>query len=583
VETKGIKSGFKFLWRSQFTAVALSCLLSSLPSGCSKPDASSIPSLLSAIFGYFSHPQDTEISPNLPILMMPCPGVDHALISSQCGRYYPAPDEPATYISFAVLSPRENSSYQRTEAAVPVIYFSGGPGEGGNTSQAKLDFWRYWLLDAGIQRPFVVWDSRGNKGAWGNFNCESYRRWSLERLKYPDLDPGTEAAKVAVCLQQWQTLLAGSGLQQFNSRQNALDILALLRALGFDQWHLMSSSYGSRVAEWLSDLASLETVSMLLDSPYSWELNSRAAHARQWRDGLTKIFRYCQQDPTCHQGENIESRFWQVIQKLDKTPITIQFHLEGYRHSALMGANDFAHLLFSVFYHPEKMLWTLPESGKPSEQSEQVIDLVDLLSDVYNGDLVSFSSLAAPILAASYGQGANSWIYWASECNDNKILTPGEYDNELIALGKWARFLPVDLSLQVCHLADFIRLSLAPSGSSASAQRPNIALVGELDPVTSMDQVKRTQIGKQHALIILAQNYGHGVFAGGVCGDQWYEAYWSDPVLFIDSARASFSYSQLARPLQGRANSVQSGNQPDGQALATVVIDNRCQLFDARL
>ena len=442
------------------------------------------------------------------IVFSPCAGSDHAGVQSRCGRFYPDPQHPAIYVGFAVVSPVITQPL-----GAPVLYLSGGPGEGGNSLGLSLESWRYQLLDDQWQRPIVLWDSRGNEGAWGAFNCEAYRQFSVRQLAATQAEPEEELRLAQSCLARWQVLLTNTGLEQFSAQQSARDALALMKALGFNQWHVMSVSYGSRVAEWLQFLAPKAVQSLLLDSPYSWQLLNRGLHAEQWAAAMTHFFTFCQHSAQCQQGaEDIHALFWQVIAMLDAKPIHLSFELDGYKERALIAAPQFAHLFFSELY-------------SAANYPQMVVQLKALAA----GDTAPFATAVSSLLAASLRAEASPWLYWVTECNDNQTQTTEDYARAVNQLEPWARFLGPDMSLTLCQWAP-IRAQAQPPG--ASPWVPTVVLAGELDPVASAAASRRMAQQRQ-GVYLVAPFVGHGLLSQDVCTTEWLETFWQDAAGFI--------------------------------------------------
>ena len=479
-----------------------------------------------------------------PIRTVPCPGRDHAFVQTRCGRYYPDASQSATYISFAILTP-QRQAIAPAQKLSPVVYFSGGPGEGGNTLAAKLDHWRYWLLDAGVKRPLILWDSRGNEGAWGYFQCHAYRLWSLNRLRYPEHAQGDELSRVNACLDQWRLQLGSSDFSQFGAQQSAQDIVALLLQLGFEQWHFMATSYGSRIAQVATTIEPARVQSSLLDSPYSWAIDSRAAHGHRWRASFKAILAWCQAREECHQGESVEPLFWRAIEALDGSAINMPFRFEGYHHQASIDANTFAHILFSAFYRAQ----ALRSEGSVNAETGEYGKLVPLLKQVSNGGGQLLQPLAEPVLKQSYSSVANPWLYWITECNDNKVLSVDSYRASIDRLGEWARFLAPDMSLLICLQKGVVNgRPKAPFTETWSAV-PTVILVGELDPVVAREDVNAMADSLLSGVVVNGRGKGHGLLAEDVCGATWLPLFWSDPSAFVGELKAQVDIAPIGEQL----------------------------------
>lgn len=461
-----------------------------------------------------------------PIVWRACDGVDHALVASRCGRYYPNTQAAAgagaasVYIAFAILTPQSASPN-----TAPVVFMAGGPGEGGNTQGIKLERWRYWLLDNPIKRPLIVWDSRGNEGAWGYFECDAYRLWSLNQLieVAAPASQSDEYRQLQLCVDRWRQQLAGQSFQAFNSEQNARDILGALVALEYSAWHVLSVSYGSRVAQWLAALAPEHTQSLLLDSPYSWQTKSVAHHQRYWWQGLERFFVVCDEQASCAGGRPMAAVFDTVIARLDKSPITVRFKLEGYQYTAVIGAETFAHMFFALLYDP---------AAYP--QAAQLL-LALAHPDTPQSSAVSPYPALAHILESSYGPKANPWLYWLTQCNDNAISA----DDDLSVLTpppQWQRFLTPGAQRSVCELTNAPTQWRPPP---RIAQRlPVVVMSGGLDPVTPIASAQA--LAQQYGgLLVQAPKAGHGVLLAEACSNVWLESYWRSPKLALLSWRQS--------------------------------------------
>ncbi|WP_394201857.1 alpha/beta hydrolase [Marinagarivorans algicola] len=468
------------------------------------------------------HPRATLV-PLAPIVWRACDGADHALVSSRCGRYYPnshgvgGAGAAGVYITFAILTP-----HSAPANAAPVVFMAGGPGEGGNTQGIKLERWRYWLLDNPIQRPLIVWDSRGNEGAWGYFECEAYRLWSLNQLIQvtapASLDD--ERRQLQLCVDRWRQKLAGQSFQLFNSEQNARDILGALEALEYSVWHVMSVSYGSRVAQWLAALAPKQTQSLLLDSPYSWQTKSLAHHQRYWWQGLERFFTLCDEQASCAGDRPMAVVFDAVIARLDKHPLKIKFKLENYQYTAVIGAEAFAHLLFALLYDPAAyqqvahLLVTL--AAAPS--------VLPVPSPSHSQPWPSAApyEILAHILEFSYGPKANPWLYWLTQCNDNASKVAAR---SVIPPVKWRRFLTPGAQQKVCELTGAQPQWRPPP---SIPWLPVVVMSGALDPVTPTLSAQALA-QKYGGVFIQAPKAGHGVLLTEACDNTWFGDYWQSP------------------------------------------------------
>ena len=487
------------------------------------------------------------------IVFAPCEGADVETIESQCGRFYPDPNNAFIYIAFAKLTPAKAS-----KNAAPIVYFSGGPGEGGNTSGAKLDSWRYRMLDWAIQRPLIVWDSRGNTGAWGEFHCMAYQELMLAQLRMSEVSEQTiseqpgpldsapvdwglsdESEVIQSCLQQWHTQLNHTGFDQFSSWQSASDLLGLLDALNIEQWHAVSVSYGSRVAQWLAHLRPAGMLSALFDSPYGWHVQTSRQRMDRWQLAFERFYQVCQQEVDCHQQHDVKALVESSFTKLRKQPLSVAYSLEGRIYRAAIDDIQLRHILFSDLYWPS-----------------QYAPWVNALEHLMNGNSNIFEGLIQPVLESKLAVRAAPWLYWVTECNDNvqENNVAQEDRSADIEQHEAARYWQPGTQFHICRQLSSKQFSPAQSNINSlfadhtpvsvalpppsTPYYPRIVLVGEYDPVVTLDDAVR--VSGANGMVFIGHAAGHGLFYDEVCDVDWLSRYWAEPQWFIDSLTRSF-------------------------------------------
>lgn len=511
-----------------------------------------------------------------------CDGVDITGVTSRCGRYYPyinssinsisnkkagaqldssKVNNPQLFIAFTILTPSNSPAY-----AAPVVFMAGGPGEGGNTQGIKLERWRYWLLDNPIKRPLIVWDSRGNQGAWGYFECESYRLWSLNQLTQitqPESE-NQERAQLQACVERWRQMLGKQSFQSFNSEQNARDILGALTALEYDSWHVLSVSYGSRVAQWLAVLAPKKTKSLLLDSPYSWQTRTLADHQQYWWQGFERFFDICDKRKHCAGAKPMAATFDAAIKAIDENPLALKFKLDGYQYSAVITAETFAHLLFTLLYDPH-------------HYSQVTSLLAYFAGQQLSAAQAGSDNILSQLLAQSYAKTANPWLYWLTQCNDNDIshdfaAKHVASHNQIPA--KWRRFLIGNTQAVVCELTAASPKWQPPKVTSDTGNiqtdntfLPAVILSGGLDPVTPV--ASAYEVAQDYQSVLLqAPNAGHGLLLNDACLNHGFYDYWQAPMTFIYSLR---QYANAQSAAQLNEYNVPAGKHTRGERGQAIV------------
>lgn len=179
-----------------------------------------------------------------------------------CGRIsvpevHGAAESAEIPLAFAVLK-----SHSTAPAPDPVIYLHGGPG--GYTVQAIpfnatiFDFLR-------DRRDIILFDQRGSGISDRTIAC--YNELAQDFLKFAKPDEkalfGAEDP-LARCLAE--TVQSGTDLAPYNTTQSALDVRAIMEALGYPTYNALGISYGTKLGQELLRTAPEGLRSLVIDS-----------------------------------------------------------------------------------------------------------------------------------------------------------------------------------------------------------------------------------------------------------------------------------------------------------------------------
>ncbi|MBN9888972.1 alpha/beta hydrolase [Salipiger abyssi] len=160
-------------------------------------------------------------------------------------------------LAFAVLKSRSAAP-----ASDPVIYLHGGPG--GYTVQtipmnAKIfDFLR-------DRRDVVLFDQRGSGISDQTIACYNELAGDFLAFAKPDDDTMFGAdGPLATCLAE--TVEAGTDLEPYNTTQSAMDVRAIMHALGYPEYNAFGISYGTKLGQELLRIAPEGLRSVVIDS-----------------------------------------------------------------------------------------------------------------------------------------------------------------------------------------------------------------------------------------------------------------------------------------------------------------------------
>ncbi|MCB9077870.1 MAG: alpha/beta fold hydrolase [Anaerolineaceae bacterium] len=238
---------------------------------------------------------------------------------------YAAPDGRTLELLYIRLfSPAESP------AADPLLYLSGGPG-GSAVREASNP-----VLYANMQlvrqsRDVVFYDQRGT-GLSAPLNCGAVQAGigaAIELLpdKAEDIQAGEKGPKaqlfnVALCAQIYTAI--GVDLAQYNSIASTKDMASLMTALGYEQYNLYGTSYGTKLAQ----VALRETPdrirSAVMDGTSPVSQPQVANSAIEKNEQYVRIFAQCAADAACNAAyPNLPDRFTALLNQLQDNPIAL--------------------------------------------------------------------------------------------------------------------------------------------------------------------------------------------------------------------------------------------------------------------
>ena len=158
-----------------------------------------------------------------------------------------APDNGQTVdLAFAIL--KSHTSYPSPD---PVVYLHGGPGIGNiGGGLAAMDQFFGAFRET---RDVVIFDQRAAGVSSDSVTCHQQLTRNISQILVGET-AGVEAdgagKPVATdflrdCLEE--IVADGTDLSKYNTRQNAMDVPMILRAMGYDQWNLYGISYGTKL------------------------------------------------------------------------------------------------------------------------------------------------------------------------------------------------------------------------------------------------------------------------------------------------------------------------------------------------
>jgi pimeloyl-ACP methyl ester carboxylesterase len=250
------------------------------------------------------------------------------------------PDGRRLQIGYVVLK-----STSADPAPDPVVYLEGGPGASALTGAE----FRAQIFDGMRQtRDIVMFDQRGTRLS-SPLRCQE-----LSASQVPAVDDTGEdelaatppapplprlpselgdpydimqsarqdlAAAAASCVRE--ITASGVDLRQYNSIASANDTVALIEALGYDQFNLYGISYGTRLAlVIMRDHPESGIRGVVLDSTFPPEVKGFERYPEEPHEVVIQLFADCALDRACSTAyPNLKARFVALLETLRASPV----------------------------------------------------------------------------------------------------------------------------------------------------------------------------------------------------------------------------------------------------------------------
>ncbi|MBV7330903.1 alpha/beta fold hydrolase [Chloroflexi bacterium TSY] len=286
------------------------------------------------------------------------PGSARAPFAIVCGvatvpELYRDPNGPKIQLPVIVFDNRAPDSKQD-----PLFLLQGGPGA--STIDTYADAVLYGIAFANFERDVVLFDQRGTKNAEPSLRCESEEMALVEQTIERNLSDAEELSLSTSAFATCHNRLMEEGVNfaAFNSLENASDIEAIRRLLGYNKINLYGVSYGTLLAlHYMRDFPdSLRTV--VLDAVVPTQLSFLAEIARSGDRSFDELFSSCSEDAACQSAfPNLEQEFYDLVVQLDADPLTIAVGdpITGRVYNAVYDGDELLSTLFGSLYVDENI------------------------------------------------------------------------------------------------------------------------------------------------------------------------------------------------------------------------------------
>jgi pimeloyl-ACP methyl ester carboxylesterase len=397
----------------------------------------------------------------------------------------------------------------------PLFMAQGGPG--GSTIESYLEEMKDSPIRAG--RDIVLFDQRGTRHTRPALACDELDRLTIDTIEQ-DLTPDEMSRRSLEAAEQCRQRLIreGADLSAFDSAENAADVAALARALGYDKINFYGVSYGTLLAQHVMRDHPDILRSVILDAVAPLESSFIPESGRSEDRALTELFDACAADPRCAAAyPNLERDYFDAVARLNNRPArTFMFDLQtGKGYDAVLDGDALQSLVFQALYATE-LLPFLPY----------------VMARAARGDYAPAGNLGSLFV---FDRSVNSGIYFSVMCAEDAGLIEQTVDDSGLR-PEVARRNARDQRdfVELCRLWGVDPLP-ADANAPVRSDVPALLLSGRFDPITPPANADRVAATLARARHFVFPNVGHGAFRSEPCANRIVAAFIADPTAEPDA------------------------------------------------
>lgn len=410
----------------------------------------------------------------------------------ECGRLE-VPENRAATDSITLSLPTvifRATAAERADDAV--FYLHGGPGIATVENAARF------VAGDGVKgvrrkRDFVFFDQRGTGQSLPALcpDFEAALGKLIEEAPPPAIDVPRKRAAAEACRDHLRR--QGRDPASYTSTAIADDAEALRKALGYRQWNVYGTSYGSFPAFELARRHPASVRSILLNSPFPPNSPNRAEQFSTTAEGLAALQARCDADEACSRSyPDMRGDAARAIARLNRAPLRT-------------GTGQVSGMTFL------RTSWTLLVQGRTARM------VPELLKRAAAGDDATVLKVAAPFA------GPNTWgtfshaQSWLVGCHD--IYPRPSADAVRAAMSRHAEFAQDIDPAEQDTVCDVLQPGRAPDGFYSATPVPVPALVyaGEFDPATPASDATAAMAMLPNGTLASIQGASHAPLATDAC------------------------------------------------------------------
>lgn len=464
---------------------------------------------------------------------------------ADCKFSYPSTRQIACgYLHVPEDRNQENSSEIQLHVAIiksygdkpepdPVVVLHGGPGM---NALENIDYWLYLFQQVIKSRDVIVFDQRGVGFSTPSLNCPEVET-PLNKQLYVDRSSKEDSELFNQAALNCQERLIGQGitLAAYTSADNAADVNDLRIALGYPQWNLYGSSYGTRLALTVMRDFPNGVRGVVLDSVYPPQANLYTTQGKNGERAMNLVFKRCAADLVCNQEfPTLKTIFYDLVDQLDSEPvmITIYHPTLPEKYELLMNGDRLIYYFFNVLY-----------------ETNRISEIPEIIYELHNGLWGNLPNLIKwGVFGSNYiSEGTHISIQCGEEVSFTK---EADFDTKSTN-PRFYKAMNADAILSLCE--DWaVQPAVPVENEPVNSELPTLILSGEFDPITPPAWGQLAAETLSNAQFLEFPGISHGVLGmgtdGGLCTFKILEDFLANPNEVVDASCINqlppFTFSQ---------------------------------------
>ncbi|HAW94079.1 MULTISPECIES: alpha/beta fold hydrolase [unclassified Arsukibacterium] len=413
---------------------------------------------------------------------------------------------------------QENKSAKEDEQVLepradPIIYLTGGPGAG-------IEFYvnRFLKHDLTKTRDLYILNQRGigdSEELCPYYDATSREQVLADNLKGQEIE---NAERMKACFNAATN--RGVDLSAYNTVENARDVRALRRALGFDSWNVWGISYGSHLGQMLVNVDPEGIRALVLDAIVPNDLGDLMRIHRWVARNHQNVFTECERQGAAI-CDGLEQAFYAAGNALIANPVMA----DAFDEELFPSGKANVPALIAAFA-PFSMLYEQDEHPAIPAVMRGLVDMIN------NRDDEVFQALANG--AAEFSRSSGLGMGSAIRCNDGYMAAEASIAAE--DLQEDFGFNEGAFSVEGSQLmADTcVEAGLAPRDRKdyqlIQSDIPTLVVNGDWDPITPPALAERIAPGFSNGRLIIVPYAGHGPTRSmSECASQVLTDFFDDP------------------------------------------------------